>query len=167
MGHRRPRWSGFSLWRRRRVVECWQTVSKLIKVFWSKRKKASDIFYLRYCFTFSRMWYNWYHAVYNLFQTERFVFNPWLGKIPWRRERLATPLFWPGEFCGPCSLWGCKESDITEQFSLSLSRPQIVGVILSLISIWNYPLKKTKTNHILQPHLPSGMARTLLLSESE
>ena len=167
MGHRRPWWSGFSLWRRGGVVECWQTVSKLIKVFWSKRKKASDIFYLRYCFTFSRMWYNWYHAVYNLFQTERFVFNPWLGKIPWRRERLATPLFWPGEFRGPYSLWGCKESDITEQFSLSLSRPQIVGVILSLISIWNYPLKKTKTNHILQPHLPSGMARTLLLSESE
>ena len=27
-------------------------------------------------------------------------FNPWLGKIPWRRERLPTPVFWPGEFHG-------------------------------------------------------------------
>ena len=27
-------------------------------------------------------------------------FNPWVGKMPWRRERLLTPLFWPGEFHG-------------------------------------------------------------------
>ena len=25
-------------------------------------------------------------------------FDPWVGKIPWRRERLPTPVFWPGEF---------------------------------------------------------------------
>ena len=25
-------------------------------------------------------------------------FNPWVGKTPWRRERLPTPVFWPGEF---------------------------------------------------------------------
>ena len=25
-------------------------------------------------------------------------FDPWVGKIPWRRERLLTPVFWPGEF---------------------------------------------------------------------
>ena len=27
-------------------------------------------------------------------------FNPWVGKIPWKRERLPTPVFWPGEFPG-------------------------------------------------------------------
>ena len=27
-------------------------------------------------------------------------FYPWVGKIPWRRERLPTPVFWPGEFHG-------------------------------------------------------------------
>ena len=27
-------------------------------------------------------------------------FDPWLGKITWRRERLPTPIFWPGEFHG-------------------------------------------------------------------
>ena len=27
-------------------------------------------------------------------------FNPWFGKIPWRRERLPTPVFWLGEFHG-------------------------------------------------------------------
>ena len=24
----------------------------------------------------------------------------WVGKVPWRRERLPTPVFWPGEFHG-------------------------------------------------------------------
>ena len=27
-------------------------------------------------------------------------FNPWVGKIPWRRERLPTQVFWPGEVHG-------------------------------------------------------------------
>jgi len=27
-------------------------------------------------------------------------FDPWVGKIPWRRERLTTPVFWPEEFHG-------------------------------------------------------------------
>ena len=38
---------------------------------------------------------------------------------PWRRERLPTPVFWPGEFHGLYSPWGLKESDMTEQLSLS------------------------------------------------
>ena len=25
-------------------------------------------------------------------------FDPWVGKIPWRKEWLPTPVFWPGEF---------------------------------------------------------------------
>ena len=47
-------------------------------------------------------------------------FNLWVGKIPWRRERLPTPVFWPGEFHGLYSPWGHKELDMTEQLSLSL-----------------------------------------------
>ena len=38
----------------------------------------------------------------------------WVGKIPWRRERLPTPVFWPGEFHGLYSPWGGKESDMTD-----------------------------------------------------
>ena len=33
-------------------------------------------------------------------QFGRLGFNPWAGKIPWRKERLLTPVFWPGEFHG-------------------------------------------------------------------
>ena len=38
----------------------------------------------------------------------------WVGKIPWRQERLSTPLFWPGEFHGLYSPLGRKESDMIE-----------------------------------------------------
>ena len=45
-----------------------------------------------------------------------------LGSIPWvgRRERLTTPVFWPGEFHELYSPWGHKESDTTETLLLSL-----------------------------------------------
>ena len=45
----------------------------------------------------------------------------WVGKIPWGRERLPTPVFWPREFYGLYSSWGCKELDRTEQLSLAPS----------------------------------------------
>ena len=49
-------------------------------------------------------------------------FDPWVGKIPWSRERLPTPVFWTGEFHGLYSPWGHKESDTTERLSLSLRK---------------------------------------------
>ena len=41
--------------------------------------------------------------------------DSWVGKIPWRRERLPNPVFWPGKFHGLYSPWGHKESDMTWQ----------------------------------------------------
>ena len=46
-------------------------------------------------------------------------FEPWVGKIPWRRAWQSTPVFLPGESHGQRSLvgyspWGCNESDMTE-----------------------------------------------------
>ena len=45
------------------------------------------------------------------------------GKIPWRRERLLTPIFSPGEFHGLCSSWGHKESDMSNFHLLALGAP--------------------------------------------
>ena len=44
--------------------------------------------------------------------------NPRVGKIPWRRERLPTPVFWPGKFYG---LYSCQELGRTEWLSLEIS----------------------------------------------
>ena len=47
-------------------------------------------------------------------QCGRPEFNPWVGKIPWRRERY--PLQYSGlENSMDCSPWGRKESDTTKQ----------------------------------------------------
>ena len=45
---------------------------------------------------------------------------PGSGRFPWRRDRLPTPVFVPGEFHGQRSLvgysrWSRKESDTTER----------------------------------------------------
>ena len=63
-------------------------------------------------------WLSWWRIC---LQHGRPGFDPWVGKIPWRREWLPTPVFWPGEFLGRYSPWGRKESDTTERLSLSLS----------------------------------------------
>ena len=44
-------------------------------------------------------------------------FDSWVGKVPWRRDRLPTPVFWPGELHGLYSPWGRKESGMTERHS--------------------------------------------------
>ena len=64
--------------------------------------------------------------VKNLPATWETGFDPWVGKVPWRREQLPTPVFWPGEVHGQKNLadygpGGHKESDTTERLSLSLS----------------------------------------------
>ena len=52
-------------------------------------------------------------------------FDPWVGKIPWRRAWQPTPVFWPGESHRQRSLagyspWGHEESDTTEWLTLWL-----------------------------------------------
>ena len=52
-------------------------------------------------------------------QFRRPRFDPWDGKIPWRREWQATIVFLLGEFHGQRRLegyspWGHNESDMTE-----------------------------------------------------
>ena len=52
-------------------------------------------------------------------QCRRPRFDPWVRKIPWRRQWHPTPVLLPGESHGQRSLvgyspWGHKESDTTE-----------------------------------------------------
>ena len=56
----------------------------------------------------------------------------WVREIPWRREWQPTPVLLPGEFHGQRSLagyspWDHKESDTTEQLTVSLSPLIIKG----------------------------------------
>ena len=55
---------------------------------------------------------------------KRCGFDPWVGKIPWRRKWQPTPVLLPGEFHGQRSLAGYiprdrKGSDMTDWLSMS------------------------------------------------
>ena len=63
------------------------------------------------------LWLSWYRI---RLQCRRPGFDPWVGKMPWRTDRLPTPVFWPGEFHGLYSPWGCRVRH--DWLSLSLSK---------------------------------------------
>ena len=44
---------------------------------------------------------------------------PGSGRSPGEGKGYPLPVFWPGKFHGLYSPWGRKESDMTEQLSLS------------------------------------------------
>ena len=61
-------------------------------------------------------WLRWWRVC---LQCGRLGFDPWVRKIPWRRNWQPTPVFLPGKSHGQRSLvdyspWGHKESDTTE-----------------------------------------------------
>ena len=54
----------------------------------------------------------------------RHGFDPWVGKIPWRKKSQPTSAFLPGKYHWQRSLvgyspWVCKESDTTEGLNIS------------------------------------------------
>ena len=67
-------------------------------------------------------------------------FDAWVGKIPWRREWLLTPVFSPVEFQGQrslvgYSLWGHKELDMTTWLTFLLS------------VLWEHLMEKEMATH--------------------
>ena len=97
-------------------------------------------------------------------------------KIHWRRDRLPTPVFWPGEFHGLYRPWGRKELDMTEWLSLSLSfhvcvkktlltetlklSTLIICLLLASIYEGHYPSSVT-----IFPCFPQGSCERLYNSE--
>ena len=112
-------------------------------------------------------------------------FNPWVGKIPWRRAWQPTPVFWPGESPwteepgGLQSMsskrvghdWTTQHStqhvplkvSFTTGSSKPGSRPRpLVGTSLELF--WPQPttLEKDTALIVLQKGQPSGIVQLLL-----
>ena len=89
-------------------------------------------------------------------------FDPWVGKIPWRREWLPTPVFLPGEFHGQRTLayspWGRKEPDRTVQLTLSLP------CCLPLHHLSDVSVHGT---HISFPEIPQQSMQTRWLETTE
>ena len=60
----------------------------------------------------------WASLVAQLVKNLPAMWVTWVRSLRWKdpleRERLPTPVFWPGEFHGLYSPWGCKELGMTE-----------------------------------------------------
>ena len=59
-------------------------------------------------------------------------FDPWVGKIPWKRKRHPTPRFLPGKFHGQRSLAGCSPWGQKELIETDHKGSLFLGVSLDL-----------------------------------
>ena len=74
---------------------------------------------------------------------KRCRFDPWVGKIPWRRAQQPTPVFLPGEshaqrHLAGCSAQGCTDSDTAEvtwhtHSSIDKKIPELYQHILQIL----------------------------------
>ena len=68
-------------------------------------------------------------------------FNPWVGKISWRRKWQPTPVFLPGKSHGRRSLlgyssWGRKELDTTEQLHFHFHTVKVFSIVSEAVDIF-------------------------------
>ena len=75
-------------------------------------------------------WFRWWRIC---LQCGRPEFDPWVGKIPWRRAGQLTPVFLSGESHGQRSLagyspWGHKELDTTEWLSTAQHSYKVIFI---------------------------------------
>ena len=89
-------------------------------------------------------------------QCRRPGFNPWVGKIPWRRKWQPTPVLLPGKFHGQRSLqisyspWNHKESHTTEQLHVSACMEAFNTQVSSLCPCLSSPFctQRAKAEHM-------------------
>ena len=71
-------------------------------------------------------------------------FYPWLGKMPWRRERLPSPVFWPGEVHGVAKSW--TQLEAVSDFTFLGSKITADGDCSHEIKKWLLLGRKVMTN---------------------
>ena len=73
---------------------------------------------------------------------ETWVQSPgWEDPLPWRREWLSTPVFWPGEFHGLYSPWGRKERQLSGFHSLTPTVQEMSFTASGFFTDWATYLK--------------------------
>ena len=85
-----------------KLTECWGSAWEVRESERELKRKQTVLLtqvfiYIIYGFRGLPWWLSWWRIH---LQCRRLRFNPWVGKIPWRRERRPTLVFWPGEFHG-------------------------------------------------------------------
>ena len=112
------------------VTQEWATNNTFFKKDFNKNSSSllHQLVATILCYAFP----SWPSGKESAYQCRRHRFDPWVGKIPWRRKGQPTPVFLPGKFhrqrsLGDYSSCNSKESDTTEQ-----AHAQYSAVLLSM-----------------------------------
>ena len=84
--------------------------------------------------------YSWAFLVAQLVKYLPAMQETWVqsvGRFPWRKQQLPTPVFWPGDFCGLYGPWGYNESDMTEQnFHFHCTASLMAKMVKNMPAMW-------------------------------
>ena len=73
--------------------------------------------------------YSWASLVAQLVKNLPAMWETWVWSLgwkdPWRRERLPSPVFWPGEFHWPYSPWGRRVGHDWATFTFTYRRKRV------------------------------------------
>ena len=99
------------------------------------------------------LWLSWWRIH---LQCRRPGFYPWVGKIPWRRESLPIPVFWPREFHGLYSHGVSKSQKWLSNFHFHLKLSQHCCCFFSTTLLIDYiPICDKKLKKLSCPFHPS------------
>ena len=76
------------------------------------------------------LWLSWVRNPLVMWET-------WVGKIPWRRERLPAPGFRPGECHALCSPWGRRAGH--DWATLTVTSPVLTAALFTVARVWKQP----------------------------
>ena len=71
---------------------------------------------------------------------KRCGFNPWVGKIPWRRQWQPTPVFLPGEPHGQRNLADCGPQGHKESHMTEVTLQAHTSIYLYFKKFWPHPI---------------------------
>ena len=139
------------IWCFRMTLFTWKLKEKTT-IVWRKNQNSVDCFaiwkipFITYPFFFFFLNLSiplWLSGESIHLQCGRPGFDPWVGKIPWRRERLPTPVFLPGKSHGQRSLVGLQSIELQEldmaQWSC-LENPRDQGSLVGCL-LWGCRVK--------------------------
>ena len=78
-------------------------------------------------------------------ETQELRFNPWVGKIPWKRKWQPTPIFFPGESLDRGAWWATVHRVAKNHTQQKQLRTQHVYFLRERSNSWNWESKMIRS----------------------